>query len=379
MDPDVPLSKQSATKSPALCKDWLPLSLDGSRRPRANHHPRGIENPHNHCYINSVLQTFMHMPIFLNWIRTHTQDATCGENCVKCNMKGLVGDYWGPLPPAQPIREANDHLVGIKTAAWDSGVFEEYFQDDANNFYEFFLLSGEHGLAAGDSEWKKQFDAIFGVEIVPFDTCAECGVERKRFVEPVTGLIVPLPQDMPNSLVDAIHHAFAVEPLEEYHCETPRCHRMRRTKYKGKDGPPQSRRKVLRKAPRVLKIRLLIAQEGTGTKRFDTLAIDEHLDLGQYQEIEAPLTYQLSTIVSHSGESLIAGHYIASVRGPGNFYNISDDHWVERISDQQFVANPQRNRRTEGEGYEVYTLTYIMDEQAPAVEAPTKRMLKELL
>ncbi|KAJ4347859.1 uncharacterized protein N0V89_009229 [Didymosphaeria variabile] len=367
-------------------KDWLPRNLDGSPRQRPNRNPRGIENPFSHCYINAVLQDFMHTPIFLNWIRTHTRDGTCAENCLKCNIKGLVEDYWGPLPPAQPIGETNDYLVGIKTAAWDTSLFLEAFQDDANNFYEFFLFSDEHGLAAGDSEWKREFDAIFGVEIVPFDTCYECGVERMRTVEPTTGLIIPFPPDMPNSLAGAIHHAFAVEQLKEYHCETPSCHRLRRTKYKGHDGPPQSRRKVLRKAPRVLKIRILIGEDGAqyGNKRFDTLAIDEHLDLGQYQESDsakAPLTYQLSTVVSHSGESLDAGHYIVSVRNPGDrpYYNISDDDWVEPISRQQFTANPQGNRRTESEQFEVYTLTYIMDEHAPAVERPMKRMLKELL
>jgi uncharacterized UBP type Zn finger protein len=398
-----------------MSKDWLPWSLDGNPRSRLNRNPRGIENPENACYMNSVLQTLMHTPIFLNWIRTHNAGADCGRNCLKCNMRGFVTDYWGPDCATRPISENNQHLVGIKDAAWANTYFEADNQEDANEVYNGFLFDDTHGLAAGDDEWKKQFNAMFNFERVPFDTCHECGIERRRIEPPTTGLDVPIRPQWPplslfSTLVEAIQGVFSIETLEEYNCPTSRCRRLRRTKYAGKHGPPQFRRWVLRTAPSVLKIRVFIYAHTLGReedndknesddddddddddnfmpvpkKILDTLAIDETLDLTQFQEggsESTPLTYQLSTLVSHCGEHLDSGHNIASVRSPGSrpFYNISDAEWVEPISRQQFLANPQSNSRTMGEKFQVYTLTYIMDEQPkPVVSAMTTRMLREL-
>ncbi|KAF2443809.1 hypothetical protein P171DRAFT_44447 [Karstenula rhodostoma CBS 690.94] len=247
--------------------------------------------------------------------------------------------------------------------------------DDANTVYNEFLFDSTHGLAAGAGAWKKQFDTIFNLERVPFDACYECGIERKRNEPPTTGLDVPTrPQRRPsqlfNSVSEAINGAFEIETLAEVRCETPSCLRLRRTKYT------------------VLKIRLLIAEhtlvaEQNARKIFETLAIDETLDLTQLQAAgsdSVPLTYRLSTVVSHSGESLDNGHYIASVRSPGTkpFYNISDEHWVQPISRQRFTANPQQNRKTEDEQFEVNILTYIMDEQLQVIPEKTRRMLREL-
>jgi hypothetical protein len=365
--------------------------------------------------MNSVLQTLMHTPIFLNWIRTHAASVDCAENCLKCNMRGFIGDYWGPAPPIRPIDESNQYLVGIKKAAWENTYFQEYEQEDANEAYETFFFDRTHGLAAGNDAWKKQFSAMFHFERVPFDTCHECGIERRRDYPLTTGLDVPVRPEAPplshfNTLAEAIRGALSVETLEEFHCPTPRCRRLRRTKYAGRHGPPQYRRWVLRTAPSVLKIRLLIGSYNFGedenkdgnqkeskgeadgapkpllsNKILDTLTINETLDLTQFQDCgseSTPLTYQLSSLISHNGESLSFGHDIASVRSPGTrpFFNISDSVWVEPISRQRFIANPQSNRKTDGEKFQVYTLMYIMDEQPkPVVSAMTTRMLKELV
>lgn len=366
-----------------MLKRWLRRNPD----PRPDHNPRGIDSPLSHCYMNSVLQALMHTPIFLNWIRTHTVTVYCGINCVKCNMKGLAEYYWGPRSATNKVTNTNDHLRRIKRVAWRRSHLEREAHEDANDFLDMFLFDDDHGLAAGDREWKKQFDTIFGVDLVPFDECNECGVERMRRARPGMDLEVPVrPQHPPtalfNSVAEAIRHSFEVETLAQYRCETPTCLALGRTKYKNYQGPPQSRRWVIKTAPRVLKIRLLMFETTLtgGNKMLHTLTIDQNLDLGQYQESNTPLTYRLSTVVSHLGQ-LNSGHFIGSVRSPGDkrYYNISDSEWIIPIGRTNFTRSPQKNSKTEENEFQVYILTYLMDEPTPPPPQVTNsRMLREL-
>lgn len=227
--------------------------------------------------------------------------------------------------------------------------------------------------------WKTQFNTIFQVYNVPFDTCRRCGIERENAPSLNDHLVVSV-HNSHTTLQEAIDVSFT-EHLEEWACPTEGC----AGSIPGKRGPPQDRRWVIRAAPRVLNVQLLIFDYRPGegfSKITHALHIGDRLDLTRHQENSiVPLKYQLSGVVAHSGESTATGHYVASVRSPGThrFWSISDDAWKVRVRMGRFRANPQRNSlggKGDGEKYYVYMLTYTRGETS--LNVLNRRTVKEL-
>lgn len=109
---------------------------------RPNQDSRGIENGGGFlCYQSSVLQTFMHQPPFLRWIMTHdTKDTICEDtDCVKCYMKQLAEEYWGPQDPTDNPVRSKDDPASIANVSFNSGLFMDGGQEDAVLFYSWLL------------------------------------------------------------------------------------------------------------------------------------------------------------------------------------------------------------------------------------------------
>jgi hypothetical protein len=111
---------------------------------RKSRRPRGLTNGGNTCYRNSVLQTLLHMPKFMNWIMQHNeplQNWPCGTapadpnqalpvrwanepairalgaqgmGCVPCLLKELIRGYWGNVflhsMTGDPLPLPNNHI-----------------------------------------------------------------------------------------------------------------------------------------------------------------------------------------------------------------------------------------------------------------------------
>lgn len=105
-------------------------------------------------------------------------------------------------------------------------------------------------------------------------------------------------------------------------------------------------------------------QPATEHKINHRMAHPNILDLTQYQEnAHLPLRYRLSSVISHSGEGTetAGGHYIASVRGPGNRITCISDSVTETFTQAQFEASPQV-AGISPPAKEVYVLTYLRDD-----------------
>lgn len=354
-----------------ISSTWLRRRLKNTQNTRPNRDPRGIENPEQHCYWNSVLQNLMHVPIFLNWIRSHTftdrcqadigptqypkQDVTKPKSCARCEMKRLVETYWGPTDPSIPIRMNDMALISLKNIAFYTTQLDRPNQQDAHEALV-FLLNEDHGLFKGDQTWRNQANAIFGMNVVPFYTCKTCGATRQGNASEDYQLSLTVDWQL-RTLIRTIQVHFQPESLD-LACVKPKC-----------TGRQVSSRPVIRAAPRVLIIHLQIyflTADGT-QKILHPLRIFEDLDLTPYQEnTSTPLRYKLSGIVAHRGPRANSGHYVACVRSAGThgFYQISDSSPVRPLSAQEFTENPQTTPQHGSEDgldqdFLDYMLTYV--------------------
>ena len=62
-------------KTSKLSSEWLAVHRGK---------PSGLHNVHNFCYRRSVLQTFLHLPVFSSWLRNHIPSHHCKCSTMQC-------------------------------------------------------------------------------------------------------------------------------------------------------------------------------------------------------------------------------------------------------------------------------------------------------
>ena len=109
--------------------------LEQGDRPNLN--SRGIENGGFLCYQSSVLQALLHQPPLLQFLRQHDPNACPFDECLKCFIKQLVEDYWGPDHTHRAIGATDDpeSIANLSYDEADGQRFQRNAQEDAHDFY----------------------------------------------------------------------------------------------------------------------------------------------------------------------------------------------------------------------------------------------------
>jgi ubiquitin C-terminal hydrolase len=126
-------------------------------------------------------------------------------------------------------------------------------------------------------------------------------------------------------------------------------------------------------APEILRIKLNVVLPwdqnlGDMPKNRTPITIPMRIDLADLEQKKQPLRYRLSSVLSHHGNSMFAGHWVATVHGPRHVYAINDDCCV--LEQDSFLnSNPQRlhdppsnvlkTSRGRPSKYEAVALTYV--------------------
>ncbi|PSN67844.1 cysteine proteinase [Corynespora cassiicola Philippines] len=320
---------------------------------RKNDDSRGVTNLTNHCYQNSTLQSFMHMPAFLNWIKTHSWcTPATAHSCGRCLLRDFAEQYWNSNPQNPMPRNPYDITQQLNDLACHSGNFENNAQEDSNEFYNWILGH----LDTGTQPWREEFDALFNLDIQERKTCGNCKKSRLSANSSGTEITLTLDQGC-KTIEDAIEKEFQYK-------RSGRCtisHSCKQ-KPKGQTVAPDYEHDVTKSitgAPLILRIHLAI-YDHYGQKIFHHMSFNDILDLSIWNADIAPLKYQLSSVVGHMGNIINAGHYVANVRtnndSRGPFRYFSDARSVT-INQASFTGNPLQASQSTSPA-EAYILTY---------------------
>ncbi|KAI6244216.1 putative ubiquitin carboxyl-terminal hydrolase 16 [Aphelenchoides fujianensis] len=286
-----------------------------------NHGP-GLLNVGNDCFMNSVLQFFIHTPQLVRYVRTSRNNHPCSNICMHCALNIHVENVLRGMGTISPkvIRQ-------VVNAQFPNRI--PHNQEDAHEMLLFMLGKLEPPLPKkkairenGDSNQPPpltEMDRIFGGKMKSLLTCGQCS-NRRGQPEMVRELNLSFP---PNSgyatcdLKDMLKHFFASERMTGYKCEN--CHQVGTT-----------RRWFILQAPNILIIQLKRFRPNS-SKLQNEVKVPLGLDLAEFASNKAPpanYQYRLYGYISHYGSSIHSGHYVARMRGFNDKWYKFDDSEV---------------------------------------------------
>lgn len=293
----------------------------------------GLHNKGNTCYMNSVLQSLVHLPPLLNALLTQDDErlrGRFGSNAQRFDalgeMASLAKRLLGKQGSSGYAVSPTAFLTNLKSYA---RTLRPFRQEDAHEFLRFLLDAMQKSSLIRAPKSLKPADPIrettlvhkiFGGRLRSRVQCQVCKHNSDTF-DPILDLSLDIRNLPSNTLGSALHKFTEVDHLrgsEKYKCE------------KCRKPVNATKQFTIDQAPRCLTIHLKRFTL-TGQKLSKQIQFTENLTLGKevLSEGVRPAHYTLRSVVHHQGSGPNSGHYIASVRHTAGTSN----KWFEANDD----------------------------------------------
>ncbi|KAK4389922.1 Ubiquitin carboxyl-terminal hydrolase 21 [Sesamum angolense] len=311
----------------------------------------GLANLGNTCFLNSVLQCFIHMVPLLHGILSdnHYGNSSCNEEgfCILCALRQLI-----ELSLASTNRVVSPWNL-VNNLSYFSSNFQRFQQEDAHEFLQCFLdrLESCHDskrkgcLSSQSDNIVKQ---VFGGRIVSKLKCCSCGHVSDTY-EPSIDLSLEI--EDADDLLTALQSFTKVEKIEDpetkFTCE------------KCKEQVSIEKQLSFDQAPYVATFHLKrFKNDGCLVQKIDKhVAFPLELDLVPFtggggkndvlmvllllaSVLQAELKYVLYAVVVHIGLTSTSGHYYCFIRLSPNTWCKFDDAKVVLVN-EDFVLSQE--------------------------------------
>ncbi|CAN4076240.1 unnamed protein product [Withania somnifera] len=299
----------------------------------------GLANLGNTCFLNAVLQCFIHTVPLIEGLKSNDHATPCDAYlmgfCDICALRELIDaslfSKTGVVSPWKFVNNLN----------YFSSTFHRFQQEDAHEFLQCFLDKLER--CCDDSRPKDcptlETDNIvkqaFGGRLVSKLRCCNCDHCSDTY-ETLIDLSLEI-EDV-DSLDTALDSFTKVEKIEDseikFTCE------------KCKEQVSVEKQLVLDKAPSVAALHLKrFKTDGSLVEKIDKyVSFPLELDLHKYadnnQVDSEEMKYDLCAIIVHIGSSYCSGHYYCIIRSAPNEWYKFDDSTVVRVR-EDFVLSEE--------------------------------------
>lgn len=298
--------------------------------------PVGIQNPHNFCYANVVLQALFRMAdfrkivgnlgvIFDGWVGQLKIETSKNTEIIEgIRIAEGLNHLFSQLQSNQVNEPAQFHKD--KTSQCIPGHFSLQNQEDADDYLN-KIIGSLREILPSDQQNKISINLInFGTHKGISSNCIRVE-NRPSFIEPFCRFSLPIIGPKPKTLVNLIQNYLADEVSE--------------LKFDN-DGEPGilTRIKRIDYLPQVVPIQLqrlyMGHRENTLKKIVEPVEIPLELDFAPFFHSEAlesfgsSATYQLKMFIEHRGCAL-DGHYVIYTREPDDTWILLNDSVVRRF------------------------------------------------
>ncbi|KAK9667835.1 hypothetical protein RND81_13G014200 [Saponaria officinalis] len=288
----------------------------------------GLANLGNTCFLNAVIQCFIHTASFVEGIQSLKHEASShgkDEFCVLCAVCRQVEyslTFLGKIIAPYNLVDNLNHI---------SSDFRRYQQEDAHEFLQCLLdkidshwftheVNADEASSSHDSLMKQ----VFGGRLLSQLHCCECGHNSDSY-EPVNNLSLEI-EDV-DDLESALKSFTTVENLQDFTCGS--CNEKVRVE----------KQLLLDQGPSVAALHLKrFKSDGIRTEKIDKMVkYPLEFDLEPYtngaRNDNENLKYELYAFVVHIGLSSTLGHYFCYIRTSPNTWYRFDDSKVTRVSE----------------------------------------------
>ncbi|ORY03622.1 cysteine proteinase [Basidiobolus meristosporus CBS 931.73] len=330
---------------------------------------RGLRNLGSTCFMNVIIQVFVHNPLLRAYYLCDKHDVTgCPKKpCLSCEMDKLFNElYSGKKEPYGPCTFL--HCMWLS-----STELAGYAQQDAHEFF-ISALNEIHTSAEGSKNHgcrciiHQTFAGILQSDV----TCQRCGNVTTAY-DPVLDVSLDVKatarkkksskrDDVSYSLVDCLNRYTSPEKLgpREYSCS--KC---------GNTFQEATKQLSFKALPPVLSIQLKRFEHTSSASKIESLIrIPYELDMTPFtpmgrnarndRRLEPPLPslkYKLFAVVNHEGK-LDTGHYTVAIRHREEWFRF-DDHMVKLAQPSDIVSN---------KAYMCFYIKDVLDYEPPYVE-----------
>jgi ubiquitin carboxyl-terminal hydrolase 36/42 len=276
----------------------------------------GLNNLGATCYMNATIQAIAHCPKLVNALMS--SDDKCE---VAAQLRILMMRMW---KKSENSISPDGLLQALKGPMEKIGIHQMRDVHDANELYMVItdLLCESTTAALKQSlEGRIRWSTL----------CKKCGSSSFTPLEPFVTLNLDFTQKTAvHSLEDMIKSLFSSENIEGYQCDSASCQGRKED---------ASRTLQLWGLPTVLTI-VLKRFVHDGSVNRSEVAIPGSLTICSSDK---NITYNLCSVVCHSGHSQHGGHYVTASRHPGNGeWSMHDDDSTVLINQHQGYSNHVR-------------------------------------
>ncbi|XP_049372498.1 ubiquitin carboxyl-terminal hydrolase 20-like [Solanum verrucosum] len=288
----------------------------------------GMCNLGNTCFLNAVVQCFMHNVVLLQLLASFDHVSPCDTHltgfCVVCMIRQIVDLSMSGVSDNVTPKKIFSHLRDF------SLTFRPNQQEDAHEFLQCFLNKLEiccYNLKPRNNIVKE----AFGGRLVSMLRCFNC-CHLSVTHEPLIDLSLEI-VDV-DSVPKALESFTKIEKIE-FSCE------------KCKTQGPFEKQLLIDRAPSVATLCL----KRFNNDGFVVQKVDKHvsfpleLDMFHYTNKinNEEMKYDLYAVIVHSGFSISSGHYYSFIRcNPNEWYKFNDEqvHWVHKdhvLAEQAYI------------------------------------------
>ena len=271
----------------------------------------------NFCYLNALLQSLAHVPLFRDWAMAHYatgHDEPLEQECHLCSLgRDLKAIFEGR--EQRPYRPTLVQTRAVWSSDWRGLAFEGIRQQDVDDAWmklsDKLKTAEEAALSPGlPGEYHKLLATAYGAQL----TCSSCqGKGRHQDIE-MFSLQLALPATKAK-VEDLLHREFGKQHVEEGTLCPELC----------KAAHPQLQKfHTVTQWPPVL---VLTLKRFSGGLQKITTAMEHTERL----LLDGTHHYLLWGVIVHGGGTIDAGHYTAYVRREGALWLLCDDEQTPKI------------------------------------------------